>query len=258
MYVDVSLGSDSNDGLAPGSGALKTINAGLLSVSANLDLGAAANVTIRCAAGTYPESVQLLAYFARGHQGYTGPVKVTGDPSNISAVVVAPVSGNAVVGVETNGMETLFTKMRFKPAAGSDTIYADLNSWIVLDDVYLDVTAGFFNHLHAAGGIIEVTGNLTVASGDAVTLFYSGTGGKVLFTGGQTVTLLGTPNWTFSGAYATTTGIMSIPLVTFTGAATGVRYTTEQAGGIDTASGGSATYLPGSVNGTATSPGWYK
>jgi hypothetical protein len=105
------------------------------------------------------------------------------------------------------------------------------------------------------GSTVEFWGNYTIASG-ATFHCYATTAGRVLW-GNVTVTLVGTPAFT-TFAIVDKGGLIECPstIVTFTGSATGQRYSASLGGGIDTNVGG-VNVFPGSSSGTATSPGWY-
>ena len=72
----------------------------------------------------------------------------------------------------------------------------------------------------------------------------------------HTITLTGTP--AFSGAFAKAfdAGTLNISGCTFTGSATGPRYSATGNGVIDTAGAG-ATYLPGNAGGSVATGGQY-
>jgi hypothetical protein len=72
----------------------------------------------------------------------------------------------------------------------------------------------------------------------------------------QTITLTGTPAWGWIGAYCSRGVIDSLGAVTFSGSATGTRYTVVQNGIIDTAGSG-ATHLPGNGAGSTATQGQY-
>jgi hypothetical protein len=78
----------------------------------------------------------------------------------------------------------------------------------------------------------------------------------VISIGGVTVTLTGTP--AFGTAFALATGISQINAGgnTYSGSATGTRYSVSQASMVNSAGAG-ANYFPGSAAGIATTPGFY-
>lgn len=77
--------------------------------------------------------------------------------------------------------------------------------------------------------------------------------------GGRTITLTATHNFAVSFAYAEQNSVMVVGGNTFSGAATGTRYTILT-GGVISTNGGGPNYLPGNspgVGGTATGGGYY-
>lgn len=253
LYVDVTLGNDANSGLSPGSGnAFKTIQKAIKVVSNNYDL-AGFNATIQCADGTYPESLALGAYVGRYNQGHSGPVLIQGNLGNPSAVVIAPASGNCVTGVETGGLEWDFQAVKFVSATGAG-ISCDLGSWVNCTNVVFGACAT--QHGISTGGILEFTGGYTI-NGNSLYHLFSTSRGSILYNGAQTVTLTGTPTFT-AFALASNLSYITIPtsLVTFSGSATGTRYTVTTNSIVDT-QGGGATYLPGNGAGSVATGGIY-
>jgi len=68
------------------------------------------------------------------------------------------------------------------------------------------------------------------------------------------VTLSGTPAFSSSYAYAGSGAVLQLHATTFSGSATGPRYTAT-ALGVVFVGGAGASYLPGNAAGTGTSPG---
>jgi hypothetical protein len=255
LYCDVVNGNDSNDGLAAGTGnAFKTIQHACDTVINLLDLGGQYNLTIQLADGTYPENVNLGMYVGRGREGHTGPVAINGDSVTPANVIVQPASGAAFTGSECGMMEWEIGNLQIN-TTGGQAVYADAGAWIVLQS---GIIFGGTSSIHMQandGGFIEVHGNYTIAAG-AQTHITAGLNGEVLYKTGLTVTLTGTPAFSVAFAQCQLNGIIEASSVTWSGSATGVRYTAATGGGIDT-SGGGANYFPGNSAGSATSPGWY-
>jgi hypothetical protein len=111
-------------------------------------------------------------------------------------------------------------------------------------------------HLRAvqAGGSIQAYDNYTI-SGGAVAHFFSDTG-AIIVTFGQTVTVSGTPDFSLAFAYCSTAAQIFSQSVTFSGAATGARYSVSLNGVINTGGAG-ATYFPGDSAGATASGGIY-
>lgn len=77
-----------------------------------------------------------------------------------------------------------------------------------------------------------------------------------LTVGFLTVTLSGTPGFTQGYALATRGGVSSLPSITFSGSATGPRYTATL-NGVISVNGAGATYLPGNSSGSTSAGGQY-
>jgi hypothetical protein len=118
-----------------------------------------------------------------------------------------------------------------------------------------------FGAFGTGGGHISV-GRGALVSNDNRNYTISGGGNSHLsaYDGGQirtqssSITLVGTPAFS-NFAVASRGGTVLANANTYSGGATGTRYTANLGGGVLTSGG--ATYLPGDATGTATSPGWY-
>jgi hypothetical protein len=117
---------------------------------------------------------------------------------------------------------------------------------------YGAVTAG---HLLADSfANISVTANYTISGGGLMHLQASN-GGYIVPGVGLTVTLTGTP--AFSSAFAgAVTGNIGTAANTYSGSATGSRYSATLNGVINT-NGGGATYFPGNSAGSTATGGQY-
>lgn len=250
-FVDVNLGNDANDGLAVGSGrAFRTINHAI-SVATAFDLYGK-NMKIKLADGTYPENVSLGNYVGRTTQGHTGPIIIEGNTGNISAVTIAPPTGNCFTAVQTGGFEWDLQYLRVT-STNAACIYADAGAWVCVNNI--NFASSGAQHMAPIGGFIEVTGNYTI-SGSAQYHVLLGVQGKLLFTGGQTVTVAGTPVFT-NFLLATNLSFASIPSSTiFSGAAIGQRYQVTTNSVVDTGGSG-ATFLPGNAAGVTSTGGIY-
>jgi hypothetical protein len=203
--------------------------------------------TITLGAGTFAGATIL-----GGLLGQQGPLVINGAGSSsttISAInaialnltggadvtlngVTIEASGTSIgegMGVYvTNASLSLGTDVNFGPC-GVDQIFVGTGGSVVNAGGY-KISGGAQAHWAAFDGVISVT------------------------TG--TITITGTPNYSveFAGA---DTGVIRCSGLTFTGSATGTRYSVTENGVISTGSGASATYLPGNASGSAASGGQY-
>jgi len=103
------------------------------------------------------------------------------------------------------------------------------------------------------GAFVEAIGNYSI-SGGALRHLQSNPAGQINVAG-KTVTITGTP--AFSSAFALTVfGYMNVSGDTWSGAATGPRYSSSLNGIINTGGGG-ANYLPGNAAGSTATGGQY-
>lgn len=105
------------------------------------------------------------------------------------------------------------------------------------------------------GGFINFLSSYTI-SGNSNNHVFANLNGVIFISPGITVTLTGTPAFAGAFAAANALGSVSAVSVTFSGSATGSRYTAAANGVINT-NGGGATYLPGNSAGTTGTGGQY-
>jgi len=235
-------GSDSNNGLAnTAGGAFLTINKAL-AVITTLDLNSY-TATVSVAAGTYAGAITQAVPFVG-----LGTVQVTGDTTTPSNVVIQG-------GIQLSNAAVLSIG-GFKTTTSFQGISVTSNAILNVTGKMEYGAAGGQHLLVTYGGAVVISADYTISGGAAIHWLCK-QGGRVVCVG-RTITLTGTPAFSSMFAYATQgAAVMEVYGNTFSGSATGVRYTTEYAAGIITGGGG-ANYLPGNSAGTATSPGWYQ
>lgn len=237
-------GSDSNTGLVDSSGgAFLTIQKAIDTVAKNLDLAGFA-VTIQVGAGTYTGAVSAAIPFIGG------TVTILGDTTTPSNVLLN------VAGV---------------------AITADLNTCIRLSGLKIQTSAGTAGLRAQRGAEIRIVGNMEFGACNNGHMEAEGYGKIIIqsnysITGasgrhwwceslgfidcvGRTITITGTPAFSTAFAYAFG-GFIYAPINTFSGSATGARYTVVKNGTINTNAAG-ATYLPGDSGGSTGSDGVY-
>lgn len=239
-------GSNSNTGLANTSGGAFLTLQKALDVAATLDFSGY-TVTIQIGDGTYTAGATVPVCVGQKTaanlviQGNSGtPANVLISTTSATAITAAPnamlrvkdlelrttTSGNALA-TDGPGAVIEFANLRFGACAGA--------------------------HVFADGGRISATGNYTI-SGGASNHVWARNGGAVN-TDFRTATLSGTP--AFSTAYALVQGGYFLAgAMTFSGSATGVRYSATLNGVINTVGGG-ASYLPGNSAGSTATGGQY-
>lgn len=253
FYVSPT-GVDIGSGTSVGS-PWQHINYAIQTICTTYDLSGF-NCTIQLANGVYQESVTCAPYVGRGTQGHTGPIVIQGNVSNPALVTIAPTSGGCITCVET-GPEWIFQHLTLTSPVGftGASVLADARGWVVINDVIFSASTSGVHMQAEYGGIVEIVGNYTIAGGTLIHLL-STTGGIITYTGGQTISITGTPAFTAQFASSQNNGLIIAVAVTFSGAATGPRFAVLNGGGIMTQTG-NVNYFPGNSAGTVTSPGWY-
>lgn len=232
-------GSDSNTGLADNAGGAFLTIQKALDTAYTLDFSIY-NVTVQVRTGTYAERLTLKEYVGAGF------LSVTGDPTTPANVIISATSGACFSGnghrlTALNGfkLQTTTSGEGIKVSAGANITYQNIDFGVIVDSqVYI-----------GSGATAQMVGPCTISGGAYA--HETVEDGGYLNTSSRTVTLTGTP--AFSGAFAIVAmgGKLKAISNTFTGSATGKRYDATTNGVVNTGGGG-ASYLPGSVVGTAT------
>jgi hypothetical protein len=246
-YYVRSDGSDSNDGLTNSSGGAFLTLQKAFDVVGALDL-ATFQVTIQIGDGTYTGAVAVDKPWVGGAlvlvQGNTGT------PAN----VLLSVTSNHVFHVTV----PLPCPLRFKSFEGrttssGDVIRLEAQASVECDGVRFGACAGAHARSMFPGARIDFIANYTI-SGGAMRHWYAQFG--VIRCQSRAVTLSGTPAFSSQFATADNLGGMQVNANTFSGSATGTRYTAAALGLINTGGGG-ASYLPGDGAGSTSGGGQY-
>lgn len=257
-----SAGSNANDCLGTGaSGACQTIQ-GAIDLAALVVDAAAQLVKIHTdcsgAPTTYTGTIRFKPIVGQNvgndPSSNLNPI-LTGDTTTPSNCILTSSSGATVqlVGNTQYNIEGFQLK---NTDGSSPCILVDQQSFLragVMD--YNSCNGASGNHIvveYLSG--FKAAANYTISSGACAHAFTIQQGS--FLTGGVQVTLSGTPAFACAFAYASSNSTQQWAGTTFVSSATGTRYTSILAGGIDT-NGGGATFLPGNAAGSATNPGWY-
>lgn len=250
LYVDVTNGLDTNDGLASGAGnAWKTIQHAENFIKSSIDANGF-SIVVQLAAGTYPENVVISSVMIGAHV-YT----IQGDATSAATAANYIIDGGG--------------------GAGTDAIFCTDDGQVTLNGVTVKNSGATGVHV-TQGGICDIKGNtnLGVASvqvniGQLGRVNYSGphsltgnatnmtqvNGGSVSWGSSITVTIGSALTYTtflaMTNGFADTSGAA----VTFSGAGvagtTGKLYTVAMNGALVL----SGTTLPGNVAGTTSTGG---
>ena len=244
IYYVRSDGSNSNNGLTnTAAGAFLTIQYALNTLG-GLDVDIY-NVTIQVQDGTWTEALTLEQ--PEGHGVFT----LLGNAATPTNCILSVTSANAIFGY---GVERWVIRgFQIQVATAGHCLLFQNSLATVFYDIVFGACSASSVHIYAINADITCGSNYTIAGGAGVH-WESQLAGSITVAG-ITVTLTGTPAFTIF-AYSDMTSIIYVPSVTFSGSATGTRYSVLTNAVINTAGGG-ATYLPGSVAGSTDGFGAY-
>ena len=152
-----------------------------------------------------------------------------------------------------NGVNLTVRNVKLQTATGGACLHASRGATITYNGVNFGACANVHT-LADTNGTIYGNGNYTI-SGGAISHWYTYNNGSII-ADALTVTLTGTPAFSAAFAVGALCGTLECKFVTFSGSATGVRYSIVSNGAVDT-NGGGASYLPGSVAGSTSTGGQY-
>lgn len=240
-------GSNSNTGLVNNAGgAFLTIQKALDVVYGTLDLGGF-NVTIQVVGGPY-----TVGGSQTSPQVGAGTVTILGDATTPSNVTINVTSANAIA-VSGAGTKLALSGLKLTATTSGTLVNATSGGQIDLTGK-MEFGAAATEAISIAGGVVNSIGISHTISGSSP-IFVDSSNGKLLWFGGTT-TLTGTPAFSTAFAYAQNIGFAQISGVTFSGSATGSRYSSNSNSVIQTFGSG-ATYLPGNAGGTTGTGGIY-
>lgn len=245
-------GSDSNTGLANTAGGAFLTLQKAIDVAATLDTSIY-DVTIQLAAGTYTRAQgwQLKSPTGAGLLYIVGDVAT---PSNVILESTGAHSGtNAVVSCVNQTTRFSISGVQLKSSGSGFIPGIRGNGNAYLEYGSIDFSTGLSTHVMAVDtAAVICTGNYSISAGAGSHLW--AVNGTIRMQS-YTLTLTGTPVFSNSFAicwagYAATNGM------TFSGSATGSRYSVTDNGVVFT-SGGGASYLPGDSAGSTATGGQY-
>ncbi|MER9533033.1 hypothetical protein NKI89_24950 [Mesorhizobium sp. M0309] len=242
-YYVLTTGSDSNTGLVNTAGGAFLTLQKAVDVALTLDI-AGFSVTIQVGAGTYTAGVALAKPFVGGL------VTVLGDATTPANVIISTTSGSCFV-LDGGGVRLSISGVKMQTTTSGQCLWASNKAQIYIDGK-VDFGACAGGHMLAdSDGQIQVNISYNITGG-AAKHWWSEAYGLVVCVG-KTITITGTPAFSTAFAYSIG-GYINVPVNTFSGAATGSRYSVSNTGVINT-NGAGATYLPGNAAGTGTNPG---
>lgn len=256
MFVGGTGASDTNNGLSAGT-PFATIQAALNSATHNYNFnGFALKLTV--ANGTYtPAAGAPAVIFIPGNPVGCVGIVLTGNVLSPGSVTI---TGTNALGLWcVNGSSITISGVTFtasgngtsSPAQGYGILSQTAGTVSLANCAFGACSTGQI--FSSQGGNVGVTGP---ASFTGSTPFSLGVGvGSLLSISGTTITVTGL---NVSSAFAVAFGPAQISAIgnTFSGSATGPRYTATQNGVINT-NGAGSTYLPGSTSGSTSTGGQY-
>ncbi len=238
-------GSDSNTGLANTAGAaFLTIQKAINVISTDLDLNEYI-ASVQVADGTYTAGATVNSAWTGG-----GDVYILGNLTTPANCIINTTSVDCFVA--TKGATLLASGFKITTTTSGCAAKASLGAYLALGAMNYGACAEA--HIECGTGATIVLGSNYTISGNAVSHLHCGAPGTIL-AGTITVTLTGTP--AFSAYFAgVAEGTITVSNVTWSGAATGLRFLAHKNGIIDVGAG-TITTLPGDVAGYADVGGTY-
>lgn len=247
IYYVRTDGSDANDGLTnTAGGAFLTIQKAI-NVVGSIDI-ASFTVTIKLGnSGTWTENIVLI-----GPWTGVGTVILEGDTATPANTIITN-AGSHTLWVKSGGRLTV-QYLEARSTGGGVALAAESAGYITLGPGMRFGAAGAYHMTATYGGVILGRYAYTISGGAVAHVVVTESG--VIDISAVTVTLTGTPNFPAAYAIASRIGIIDYYSNTFSGTATGVRYSADQ-NSIIFVKGAGATYLPGNAAGATATGGLY-
>jgi len=232
-------GSDSNDGLSNSSaGAFATIQKAI-DIAGGLDAGIFA-ITISVGAGTFA-GVLLKDPLGAG--------SVTIQGAGATQTILETISTHTI----NTGLSRKYQLIGFRVQNSGGIargLFCGPGSSVIINGLDFGACAAY--HIDCSGTVTAASYSI---SGGALIHWYAANGGAIVCAG-YTVTLTGTPNFSTGFAVCDIAAFLRVNANTFSGVATGKRYTVSN-GGVIYVAGAGESYLPGNAAGTVGVGGQY-
>lgn len=239
-YVDTSLGNDSNDGLSSGAGAFATLQKAI-NVASALDNGGY-DITIDVANGTYSEAITLKSFVG------SGTITIDGDTTTPSNVIL-----NSGTSFTADGVLGVYIVQGLQLSGAGFGINSKNGSVVRFQAI--DFAGTSAPHLHTESfGVVQAVGNYSISGSTNrhIDMDFGGLG----TINGVTITVSGTPAFSSAYCFQNTGSIGNFAGCTFSGSATGVRYSIS-GNAVCNTGGGGASYFPGNSAGSTATGGQY-
>lgn len=240
-------GSDSNNGLANTiGGAFLTIPKAIDVICNTLDISSY-DVTVQLGDGTYTAG----AVFKDIHGN--GTVTIQGNSGTPANVIISTTSANAIESGQYSRGYWAIKDLKVQTTTSGRGILCQRGGFLTFSNIVFGACATAHIEVNAGSTAICV-GNYSISG--AAPYHFSAQYGGYLACSGRTITITGTPAFSSAFAFASSCGSISSSSCTFSGSATGVRYSAVLNGVIDSIGGG-ASYFPGNSAGTTATGGQY-
>jgi hypothetical protein len=247
IYVDGTNGNNANDGLAAGVGnALASMQAASDLVERAIDT-AGFTVTVQVANGTYTASTSLGAVYGGGE------AIVRGDETTPANVLVSVTNDYCFKRIGPKPGYWHVRGFELRTTGGGSALFAQDGATLYFQKLKFGACASSGIGAHRSG-FINATGSFEISGNMPAWIVASA--GSFIDVAGAIVTLTGTPAWSGQGIYASRGSVVEVHAMTFSGTATGTRYSVESNAIIFTGGGG-ASYLPGNGAGGSSGGGQY-
>ncbi len=254
FYCNQASGNDALPGLAAGASAFQTLQAMVNFLANNVDGGGfTPNMN---ATGAFTTGINSQTPFF----GSAGMSLSFASGSSVAATLASCFNASgAGCGFTVTSSGTAVVLTATGTATGQGSAFLATAGAILTAGVVNYGTCGSAHNSAGAFGRIIFTGDPVTISGGATSHLTANQGGELQYLLTKTVTLTGTP--AFSTAFVTGTGSgahIDCPSgsVTFSGAATGTRYSIAMNSTVQTGGGG-ASYFPGNAAGSTATGAQY-
>lgn len=238
-------GSDSNTGLVDSSGGAFLTIQKAIDTAATLDCSTY-NVTIHVGSGTFTGAVALKSCVGSGVFSLTG-----------AGIASTTISTTSATSLTADGITTPWTVsgVKLQTTTTGNAITCQNNTILNLGAVAFGAVPTGYSHVFAgSNGTVNINSAYTISGGASIHLYASK--GNINYSASFTVTVSGTPAFALAFAYSDRGSVMQVSGATYSGSATGTRYTSSINSVIYTNSGG-ASYFPGNAAGSTSSGGIY-
>lgn len=257
LYVSPSGNDTANTGLSADSPFLTMQRAWTIAIT-KYDLNNN-SVTIHLADGTYSNPLAIWSS-PMGTNGFVNLIGNTGSPQNVVlatanafALSVETCLNVSIQGISLGATGTI-------PGSGgvlAAGILIGFGGNVTLAGPCIFNTCSSYHVWIGNSGYFAIASSYTIGGGALAHILCGGSGAYLnMGPGPYTVTLTGTPAFSTSFIAVTQNGSGQLwsPNVTFSGSATGYKYSVSMNGTLST-NGGGNSYLPGSINGITGSGG---